>query len=292
MNVKLIAVVVLLFAIGSAQALIVVEGANLRVDLAKYDPFPAEAGKLVRVWFKAENTGSEAVRNATFILEPEYPFSLPNNDSVKNYGRIGGGSDILVEYTLLVDNQAAKGNAELILKYNLGGEGVYEKNFSVNVGTESERAELNALYVDLDPKAYPGGTSRLVVDIVNTDKGTAFFTIVKAESDVTIIERNELFIGTLEGDDSDSADFDLEIKDGVEPGTYPVKITMVYKDEDSNVYESSSNVEINVVSVSEAKVVESTPAWMYIVFIIFLLIIIRLAIPFIHWLVKPFKKRK
>ena len=75
-----------------------------------------------------------------------------------------------------------------------------------------------------------------------------------------------------------SADFDLEIKDGVEPGTYPVKITMVYKDEDSNVYESSSNVEINVVSVSEAKVVESTPAWMYIVFIIFLLIVVSLVV--------------
>ena len=270
-----------------SQALIQ-SGAHLKVELAKYDPFPSEAGKLVNVWFRIENDGSDSAEDARFILETKCPLSIPDNDSVRNYGRIIPGDDILLEYRLFVGDDAPKGGAEIVLKYSLGGTSFLEKNFTMTVGEEKERAELKALFVRSDPIPYPGASSTLTMDIVNIDKGTAFFTIVKAESPAATIERNELFIGTLEPDDSDSADFEMEIKD-VEPGRYPVSIMMAYKDGDSKELQSTSTIFIDVIPKSAIQA-EAEPVWLYILYVIGALILVRIAIPFIHWLIKPVKK--
>src|SRR3989338_5268477 len=96
-KIPILLAIIFVISIASAQVL---RGGVLRVELAKYDPTPAEAGKIVTVWIKAENTGTEIYKDALFTLKADYPFSLPNNDPVRSYGGISPGDNVLLEYKL------------------------------------------------------------------------------------------------------------------------------------------------------------------------------------------------
>ncbi|MDP2216745.1 MAG: hypothetical protein Q8J68_05600, partial [Methanolobus sp.] len=54
-------------------------GANLKVDVLDYDPYPAEIGKYVDVRIKVENVGYGRADAVSLKIEPDYPFSL-NSD--------------------------------------------------------------------------------------------------------------------------------------------------------------------------------------------------------------------
>lgn len=269
-----------------------IKGGVLDVVLAKYDPFPAEAGDLVTVWFDVRNIGIEEAENAVFVLMPEYPFSLPNNDPERVYGRITGLDDIRLEYKLLVDKDAANGTYDLKIKYSNEGRIFTEETFLVTASKSRDSADLRALFVRTEPLPYPGSLSRLTVDIVNADSGTAYYTLVKASSDAASIGRDSIFVGTLEGNDFDSVDFDMKIKN-VEPGTYPVEISMIYKDKDSNEISNNGTVYLRVGSTEEFAAVSKAeaPVWMYIIYIFVFVVVIRLLVPFFRWLVKPLRKK-
>ena len=249
----LISVLVLVAASFAVQAQIAPPtGAYLKVELAKYNPVPAEAGNIATVWIKAENLGIDAAPNATFELISKYPFKVVDNDAKKNYGRIEGKSSVQLEWRLFVDESAPKGTHEFEINYSIGGLGISKKAFNISVAQSKSIYELDALYVGLKPAAYPGGITTLSVDIANIASGTAYFVIAKAETDIATIERNEIFVGTLEPNDFDTSDFELIIKDDVKPGIYPVKIMTKYKDDKNIEYENSNTVNINVISAADA----------------------------------------
>ncbi len=281
MNKKYIVALLIVVSIASADTILgstgVIKGNLLNVQLAKYDPTPAEAGKVLTLWIKAENKGIEPVPNATFFIETAYPFSLPNSDASRYYGRITGLDDIKLEYKVLVDKRAINGTYAIKMKYQTGDNLWLEKDFSITV-SEFEReknADLKALYVKTDPAAYSNGASRLTVDIANVGDGTAYYTIIKAESDVADIERDEIFVGTLNPNDFDSADFDMKFRNVT--GGYPVKITMTYKDKDGNEVDQNDEVYISLISQEEAKRAEKreTPLWTYAIYLIALVLVLK-----------------
>ena len=274
------------------QSTVPIKGGVLDVQMAKYDPIPAEAGKLVTIWFDVRNLGIETVDNASFILLTEYPFSLPNGDPERVYGRLTGLDDIRLEYKLLVETGAPNGTYGLKMKYSTEGRLFTEKDFYISVEKAGNAADLKALFVRAEPPAFPGSGSRLTVDVTNTDKGTAYYVIVRASSEAAFIERDSVFVGTLEANDFDSVDFDVSMKD-VEPGIYPVNIEMTYKDKDSSEIEENDVVYMRLGSLDEMSAVgkDSTPGWMYIVYAFVLVVVLRLLLPFFRWLVKPLRKK-
>jgi hypothetical protein len=273
-----------------------ISGGLLSVSLAKYEPSPAQAGKYVTVWFDVVNKGNSPAEDITFNLQTKYPFTLPDNDAIKTYSRISGLDSIRIEYRLFVDKNTPNSTVGMTLVYNVGGTGAIEKKFNITVEetAREETTDLRALFVDAKPIAYPTGTSKLSLDIVNLDDGMAYHTMVRADAEFAEIKRNEVFVGNLAGDDFDSVDFDMNIK-GVPKGTYTVNITMLYKDTDGNEKIQSNLVYMKVLTMEEALMTSTsgTSAWMYIIYIIVIIVLIRaLLIPFVRWFVKPFRKKK
>lgn len=267
----------------------------LDVSIGKYDPYPAQAGKYVTVWIDVVNR-FDPIYDTTFNLEADYPFTIINN-ATRTYSRITGLDDVRLEYQLLVDKNAPNSTNEIKLRWsNVGEKALFERDFNITVveGQRDKQADLRALFVDIKPDAYVSGTSKLTLDIINTDDGTAYHTVVKADSAVANIATNEVFVGNLNGDDFDSVDFNLDIKN-VPQGTYPVNITMTYKNSDGKEIVQENPVYITVVSQAEAALQNKTetPAWMFVIYIIVIIIIIRaLLMPFVRWFVKPFRKKK
>lgn len=91
--------------------------ASVYVSVAKYEPFPAEAGQFLDVWFKAENLGSGTSGGTTLELLPKFPFSLEGGDAVQSLGTVASGSSLLVKYRVKVDEKATSGDNILQLRY-------------------------------------------------------------------------------------------------------------------------------------------------------------------------------
>ena len=275
-------IVLLALVAGVAQAQFI-EGGLLNVQLAKYDPFPAEAGEAVTVWFKAENVGTEPVKNTRFVLESLFPFTVVDGEE-RIYGNIDAEDDILVEYTLHVDPNAPEGKNEIKLRWSFGDNILTEREFNITVN-RTRVADIKVLFVDVTPEPFVGQKVQLTVDIVNTQSGTAYFTVVKAESEAVEIRTNELFVGTLEPDDFESVDFDLIIKD-VEPGIYPVNMTLVYKDEDDREILQHDVVMLTILPASAAPNNAASPSLVDILLAIIIIAIV------VKWVAYPLVRRR
>ncbi len=281
---------ILLLAMAGSVYALPTSGTNLAVSMAKYDPAPAEAGRFVTVWFDVMNRGSDIAENISFILTPKYPFSLPDNDPLRAMS-IPSASSVRLEYRLLVDKNVPDSVGELKLTSKISSAAIAEWTFNLTIDNTLEDAELNALFVSAKPTPYPGGSFNISVDVVDANKGTAYYVVAKAESPVADIARDEVFIGTLEPNDYDNLDFEMKVKPGTAPGTYPLKITFIYRDKDSKLFTDSDTVNFTVAPQGDAAETASVPVWMYLINIVVLLIVIRMAIPFGKWFLKPFRRK-
>ena len=290
MKIALFAALILMAS--ASFAAIPIDGGILNVEMAKYDPAPAEAGSLVTVWFDIDNIGIEEIGNASFAIIPEYPFSLPNGDMERRYGRITGLDDIRLEYKVLVNKLADNGTYSLKIKYSNEGRIFTEKSFTITVSESREEADLEALFVRSEPVAFQVRISKLTIDIINANSGTAYYTLVKASSEAAVIDRDSIFVGTLEGNDFDSVDFDMKIKN-IEPGVYPVTLQMSYKDKDSNEIVENSTVYVMVGSLEEYLTLTKNefPVWLYVAYLLALVVVLRIMVPFFRWLVRPLRKK-
>ncbi len=266
-------------------------GTSVDVSMAKYDPIPAEADDFVTVWFDVYNRGTDTLEDFTVTLTPKYPFSLPDNDPDRVID-IAGLTTSRVEYRMFVDNNAPDGRSEIEIKYFITESSLAKKKFNITVNNSIEKADLNAIFVSSKPRPYVGGKTAISMDVVNADRGVAYYIIAKASSPVAYIERDEIFVGTLEPDDFDNVDFELEVKGDTAPGIYPLHLVFEYRDENSKLLTETDTINLTVKQANDVlPQAEAVPIYMYPVYLVGLLIVIRLAIPFFKWLFKPFRRR-
>lgn len=262
----------------------------------KYEPYPAEPGEYVTLWIEAYNKGTGSAENVVFELEPEYPFSFhPSETAVREFSKIPGLYNIVLQYRLKVDKEALEGWSIVNLKYSIDSKGTLEREVEVYVTEPPDKAELKVFYVGTSSKPYPGSETTLSVDLANIASGSAYYAIIEAESEITEIEVNEIFVGTMDADDFDTIDFDIVIKEDIEPGRYPVTIKAYYKDGDDKRYEIEDMVYFKVYTKDEvmSELRAETPWWQYLIYIIVALLVIKyFIITAVKKTISFFRKRK
>lgn len=272
------------------------EIASFDINQLKYDPYPAEPGEYMTLWIEIHNKGTGNANNVVFELEPGYPFSLDMSEvATREFSTIPGLYTMVLQYKMRVDKDALEGWNEIKLKYKINDGLWLEKETEIYITEPPIKAELKVFYVGIEPKTYPGGETTLSVDLANIASGSAYYTIVKAESEVAEIEVNEIFIGTMDADDFDTIDFNLKIKENMKPGRYPVTVKSYYKDEDDKRYETEDTVYIKVYDAEEVmqELQVETPWWQYLAYIIVALIIIKYFItPAVKKTISFFRKKK
>ncbi|HLD83460.1 MAG TPA: hypothetical protein VI979_01240 [archaeon] len=278
---KKIAALFVLLAYVSAAASISIQDPLLKVEIAKYSPFPVEPGKFLTLWIKAENVGGNGAKNAVFTLEPEYPLKLLENGT-KNYGLIDSGADVLLEYRFAVDADAPDGLANVKFYYSLGGTGRFVKNFTVAVEKSKNQSDLRALFVDAIPQPAAGGKTTLTVDVANAASGMAYYVIARAKTPAGEIRRSSIYVGNLGPDDFDSMDFDIDVGN-VTAGIYPVNVDFEYKDKDDRVHTAGDIVYIKVAPPVEGSA--GTPLLMYAAYAI-------IAAALAKFVILPLRRRK
>jgi len=280
---KIILFAVLLMMVCPAFAAMT-ETPNLEIYQQKYEPYPAEAGKYLTLFIEVFNNATEEAENVTLILEPEYPFSLDKNEQAERFFyEIPGIDSVVLQYKIRVDSKAVEGWNELKLKYHFTGGSWVTRKFEIYVTEAENESELEFILGQIDPIAYPTGTSTVSIEIANIAPGTAYYTIIEASCPVAKVIPEKTFVGTLDADDFDTLDLDMTF-DNVTPGRYPINFVARYKDEDKNKVVSNATVYIELVSQEEAlkEIIKPTPWYMYLVYIIVALLVLKFFV--IGWL--------
>jgi len=232
---------------------------NIRLLQAKYDPYPAEPGQIVTLWVAVQNWGEDRLDNVYLRAAPNYPFSNTRRNGIVEVGRIGGFGERLAEFDLIVNEDAIEGTYSFDVQHcsdSTCTQVLREVEVSINVKTGGSPRIRVGLE---DTVTFWGGKSgEITLNIVNRGKldiKFLTFTLLPSE-DYEILSPEEVYIGELESDDFETADFKIFINEEIASSdtTYidlPVKVE--YTDSNNKDYDSQAQVKLRIYSQDDLK---------------------------------------
>lgn len=117
---------------------------------------------------------------------------------------------------------------------------------------------FDAIIDSVKPLAYPGGNPEVSITLFNAGIAEAQNIVVELSTTAGILDKDKIFIGTLDADDSDSFKTKIEISKDLKPGIYPINAKIVYKNSGLESRELIKIVNLRVVSQEESKTDGST----------------------------------
>jgi len=244
MNIHLTALLAVLLIFSIASGAQFAESAYVRVNLLKYDPFPAEAGNYVDVFVKAENMGGSEAENFECELLPEFPFSLdPNEEALKSLGKLPPYDYALIDYMVRVDGNAVDGVNGL--KIRCSGDGLGDGTSVVHtlaINVESSNPEFAIGSVRSVPSELRAGAeeAKLILEVQNIGEGDADLITTELKLPEGFYPSTSYSnihnLGNMGKDSSKEAVFYIDIEDGLKSGNYPGVLEVRYKNDNNQEY--------------------------------------------------------
>ncbi len=249
-------------------------GGALKVDITRYEPYPAEIGKYVDLWVNVKNMGGGTAEDVTIELMPKYPFTLDSSDNARqNKGSIGADSSAMYEYRLFVAADAKPGTHEITIRYQ-GDEGTTwsEKDFEIKVGTDTldSRGTLKLEEIKTDPEVLiPGDEGTVTITLKNT--ASQYAVTINGKDYDTNAQLNEIELvgsdgivvttgsyrnmGVLGPDDSIEISYNVRVSDDAADGTEHLNLALTGS---SHTYNAKWNIPVRVESAG-IKIIPSKP---------------------------------
>ncbi|MBW2975859.1 COG1361 S-layer family protein [Candidatus Woesearchaeota archaeon] len=182
------------------------------------------------------------------------PLAPIGSTNEKVIEKIDKNEEASVRFDLIGEPDAQSGTYKVEVEYiyydSLGNS--YSRNSTIGllIGSEPD------LSVNIDSSAIyqPENYGDVTIKIVNKDVNEIKFLNVKlAESEAyTMISPSEVYVGNIDSDDYETADFTLFVKN-TEEKKVMLPITLEYSDANNNQYLDKLNLELPLYSASEAK---------------------------------------
>lgn len=267
---------VLLFvaAVPMSASAATTSSSTLRVDLLKYDPYPAEIGSYVDVWIKIENFASGSTEDVSIKIETEYPLSLDSDkNAIKNFGILPPDRTAIHEYRLYVDDSAKAGSGSFDILYRSSDDSAWQKEtFDIKVGstTFDSKGTVALSNVVSSPEVFiPGDEGSVSFTLTNTAQqstitidGESYDTYARVQS-ATLVGTDMITVtsqpyegkGVLGPGDFVQVTYNIDISDSIEDGTYFLDLVMI-----GNSHSFNNNWMVPVVVDSSAvRVIPSVP---------------------------------
>ncbi len=241
---------ILLFVVLVLIFLTIVNAERIRLDLIKQDPDPARAGDVVEVKFKLDNTQDVTKNNVMVEILPSYPFTLYSENTTKSFGRIDSREVIYFDFKLKVDSGATDGNNEVILKLYEGNT-VWLLKDTFYIDIENKRLELKP-YIVASDLITSGKSGSFTIEIANVGRqniDALELELLDSPDYKLLSTSNYVYIGDLSADDTESEDFNVYIKEGINNVNIPLKLKYEVND---NIYENQFDLILNLLTKEEA----------------------------------------
>ncbi|MFH0868944.1 MAG: hypothetical protein V1839_01825 [archaeon] len=269
MNTKLTLALAILIAVlpiaTSAATLLATTGVGVRVALTDYDPSPAQPGKYLTLYLKAENTGGDVADNPVFKLDLAYPFSLkPGETETRTFTSIGSHEQVLLEYGLYVDKGALQGEYELNLKLCTNADCSSYAKTPVKITVKTGGLPKIEVGVESSDIFYGGKRGTITMHILNRGMLDTKFLVAELQaSDMyDIISPPRVYIGELKSDDYETIEYDIYVKKSVgavQSEKVVMPFTLDYSDSNDKEYSETQNVIMTVYSPADLKEIGLVP---------------------------------
>ena len=113
-------------------------------------------------------------------------------------------------------------------------------------------AQVDAVVNSVTPKAFPGGTSEIVVDLFNVGLADAKYVVVEVSGEHASVEEPRQFIGTLEADDFDSFKTNVSFDAATPLGELPIALKIYYKNDELQEQAITKQLSVSIVNPGAA----------------------------------------
>ncbi len=235
--------------------------AILYIDSIEQEPKIFSPGSTGDLHIKLKNMAGALLKNikvtvattkTTGTTTVDLPISPVDSSNEKVISQMSASLTNDVIYKMIIDPSAASGiyKVPVTLDYidNLGNSYTKDQVISIRIGNEPD------IFVKLDDNTIKsaGDTGYLTIKVVN--RGTEdikFVTLKLGDSEaIKKISSDEIYVGNIDSDDYESADFNIQINDD---GSIKVPVTITYMDSLNREYKLEKTLDFTIYSAEEQK---------------------------------------
>jgi hypothetical protein len=248
----------------------------ITIDSVSTTPSEIAPGEVSNINFEIENNGETDIQDISIILDlTSSPFAPYLSSTEFNIDELKDGKTKSASFEVKALNNADSGIYKIPLKIT------YTEN-----GQTKERSSLISLSINSEPiisgnieegLLLNGKENSISVKIIN--KGLSSIKFLEVEIDkssyYTILSPENVYIGDLDSNDFDSADFKIYFKEN-SPTNIKIPIVLKYKDLLNNEYEKTLNLDAKVYSQEQAiqlGLIQKNNTVIYVVIAVILIII-------------------
>jgi hypothetical protein len=229
--------------------------AILLLDMVKSEPETIKPGEKAKIEITFNNMAEILLKKIRVKLDlQDTPFAPIGSTNEKVIDKIDKGEKSKVVFDMIAEPDADSGVYKVPIEYvyfdNLGTEYSRDSKIGLIIGAEPDLAYT----IDSTTIYQAGNKGDVCIKIVNKGVNDIKFLNVKmAESDdYTIISPSEVYIGNIDSDDYETADFTIFVKNTKEKKVV-LPVTFEYKDANNADYVRNVNLELPLYNPQEAK---------------------------------------
>lgn len=235
--------------------------AQLYVDSFETVPEKVKAGETSKLTVKVSNNGGVSLKDIKLNLYlTGTDFSPIGSTNEKQVGLLPIGQSAVVEYNLIAtgDMKAKEYQIPLKIEYKDESNTKYEKNNTITMLVDSSPDYVLGLeQTDVSTENTKG---KIVISLSNTGQSDLkYLTMELMPTDnYEVLGKKSEYLGNLESDDYETADFILFVKDitfpnGKERRDMPLKVKIDYKDSYNKEYNEEKEVILPIYKAGAAK---------------------------------------
>jgi hypothetical protein len=230
--------------------------ATLSIEQIEVEPDVVAPGEILKASLKVTNLADSLLKDITVKLDlssAALPFAPIQSITEKRIKQISSGSSADVSYNLIVEPDAALGvyKIPIFIKFNDNLGNSYNKSdlLGVVVGAVPDLS----YYIDSTTINTAGNKGEITIKFVNKGLSDIKFLNIRLMSNsyYTILSPEEVYIGNIDSDDYETADFDLFVKQGA-PKEFSIPLEISYKDSNNKDYRKDTEVKLKMYGEAEA----------------------------------------
>jgi len=210
----------------------------LQIENVDYDQ-GIVPGKLTTLSFDVVNVGDGPAKDLKVKLNQTDLFILESSSGQLLIQSLGANQKETVQFPIIIDTEASVGINSIVVildYYDESKSTTYSESSKIGAPVSGQAHFITS--VDGGERFFYGSSGFAEVTVSNSGTGPAEFVTIIAESDYGL---KEFYIGSLEPDDSETIDLPQDLR-GVST-SYPIKLTINYRDKYQNDYSVVKNIQ-------------------------------------------------
>lgn len=224
----------------------------LTITNVKSNPEFVKPGDKIILDLQIKNNLENDVTDVTISLDlSKVPFAPYQDSSERNINEIAEDKEKYLSFDLIADSNAESGTYKIPVQIS----------YTIN-DIEKTGSGLVSLLIDAEPKLeinlennvlLKGKNNQLNIKIINSGLGNAKFLNIKINdvSGLKVLTSNSVYLGNLDSDDFDTADFTIFISENA--GLINLPVTLTYTDARNNQVTEDLSLLLKTYTLKEAK---------------------------------------